>query len=642
MESLAGTFFSKALSAMIYALGPSRERVLKHPDDSSSGTSLAFGSSTISVNPYLQPQISNEYLQRQPPKLDTVPEADADYFSAGLNPGFSNLPSRASAEPPTDPSRENAMRSIGEEANVFETPAAPWTQPPSVTPLPLNSLGSTRSAGPRPVHNAASYQSWNGTSEIDRLVREKLEGQHSFRAQTSKAAQKLADDHVSGFGQTVEMVVDSFWGALEGLNYATEMLIGGLQDFQPACKKMKQAVPIVVTIDEAEEDGAAPMNLKDPGEEFSDISRPTGTRDSEPVPDRIHSSAASSTPERTQGLSPDSWPGSQPSAFSPPEEEEQQGERKPGRGRQPRDAASALSMSSAMTSSAAALLGGINAKVTTSAREEDLTTGTSQPSRPLRPGGDSKTVLASSNMKSGAAASLGAFVSKPPASTAGEERPPASTAGEEQVGGRQESQSPKRSAQAKSVLAQSTVMKSSAAGALGSFVASGGRTAAPPDAGPELQPSSKPKKVPGAKSVLAQSNAMSSSAAGALGSLVAQGGAKTAPRPEEASAEESDAHRSRPESPERSEPAAKTRRPDDRKSALAASAVMTSSAASTLGALSAAPKKDEGSADRSGSASVKPRPKGKANTVITGLNTSSSANALLGPMMQAKAKAQPK
>jgi len=635
---------------MIYALGPSRERVLKHPDDSSSGASLAFGSSTISVNPYLQPQISNEYLQRQPPKLDSVPEADADAFSAGLNPdlnpGFSNLPSRASAEPPTDPSRENAMRSIGEEANVFETPAAPWTLPPSVTPLPLNSLDYTQYAGPLPVRNAASYQSWNGESEIDRLVREKLEGQHSFRAQTSKAAQKLADDHVSGFGHTMEMVVDSFWGALEGLKYAHETLIGGLQDFQPACKKMKQAIPIVVTIDEAEEaaqDGAAPMNLKDPGEEFSDmISRPSGTRDSEPVPDRIHNSAASATPEGTQGLSPDSWPESQPSHFSPPQEEEQQGERKPGRGRQPRDAASALSMSSAMTSSAAALLGGIKAKVTTSAREEDLTTGTSQPSRPLRPAGDSKTVLASSNMKSGAAASLGAFVSKPPASTAGEERPPASTAGEEQVGGRQESPSPKRSAQAKSVLAQSTVMKSSAAGALGGFVASGGRPAAPPDAGPELQASSKPKKAPVAKSVLAQSNVMSSSAAGALGNLVAQGGAKTAPRPEEASAEASDAHRSRPESPERSEPAAKTRRPDDKKSALAASAVMTSSAASTLGALSAAPKKDEGSADRSGSASTKPRPKGKANTVITGLNTSSSANALLGPMMQAKAKAQPK
>eukprot|EP00439_Symbiodinium_sp_Y106_P007429 s1507_g1.t1 len=69
---------------------------------------------------------------------------------------------------------------------------------------------------------------------------------------------------------------------------------------------------------------------------------------------------------------------------------------------------------------------------------------------------------------------------------------------------------------------------------------------------------------------------MTSSAAGALSGLLAQGGPKSsAPRPEGSASDASTA------APKRS--------PDDRKSALAASTVMTSSAAATLGAL-AAPK----------------------------------------------------
>jgi len=644
-----------ALRTMFAALGPPSEGVLRHPDELSelgSDASIAPAASTISVNPFLRPQ-SNEYLRRAPPKLGTVMEAHPNDHATAWTPDLNNLPSRASAEPPTDHSRVNAMRSIGgyeAEANVVEASLPPYGLQPQnsislSSALPLNSLDSVRSAEPEyPAQHSAKMQGWRGNSEIDRLIREKLEGQHSFRAHTGKNVQKLADNHVNGFGQTIDAVIDGFWGALEAFQYGGQVLLGGLPDAPPACKRVKQAVPIIVTIDETDEPA------KNPGDEFADtVSQPSATR--EPVPDRIQNQAATSTPVGTEGLSPESWPESAPSYFVPPGEEPKGEQKKPGRGgRRPGDTASALSMSSAMTSSAAALLGGVNAKAATNARQ-DLATGTSQPSRTMRPG-DSKTVLASSNMKSGAAASLGAFVSKPAAtaqadstSPAREEEDPAIAAAirasmEDAAGqSREASPAPKRSGQAKSVLAQSTVMKSSAAGALGGFVSASGRTTAP-DAevdGPELQTPSKPKKVPGkAKSVLAQSNVMSSSAAGALGGLVAQGGTTPAPR-----------------------------RPDDKKSALAASTVMTSSAASTLGTLSAAKKTPQGqkvedsspelppaetlqgsrakdeTADLSGNASAKPRPKAKANTVISGLNTSSSASALLGPMMQAKAKAKP-
>eukprot|EP00435_Cladocopium_sp_Y103_P022234 s481_g5.t1 len=81
------------------------------------------------------------------------------------------------------------------------------------------------------------------------------------------------------------------------------------------------------------------------------------------------------------------------------------------------------------------------------------------------------------------------------------------------------------------------------------------------------------------------------------------------------------------------------------KSVLNQSAVMTSSAAATLGALApkAAPKavpKDSSSAAEGSTATpsaVKVKSKPKAGqSVISGLNTSSSASAVLGPMVQAK------
>eukprot|EP00913_Durusdinium_trenchii_P010144 g9511.t1 len=101
---------------------------------------------------------------------------------------------------------------------------------------------------------------------------------------------------------------------------------------------------------------------------------------------------------------------------------------------------------------------------------------------------------------------------------------------------------PKRSTAAKSVLNQSTVMSSSAAGALGSLLSAKPSEAASGTATPKVPPTGttpEPKHSgAGAKSVLNQSTVMSSSAAGALGSLISKAKApSTAPVPEgEASA----------------------------------------------------------------------------------------------------------
>lgn len=184
----------------------------------------------------------------------------------------------------------------------------------------------------------------------------------------------------------------------------------------------------------------------------------------------------------------------------------------------------------------------------------------------------------------------------------------------------------KAKSQAKSVLSQSTALKSSAAMALSQA------------------------------SVLSQATPLKSSAAMALSQ------AAEVPKQTEAEAPK----RTEAEAPKRIEP--KPPRASDRKSALSVMTPMNSSAAMALGGLAKTQAKRHGSAERSSTESVLPgakptttapasvvderpkpaRPQSRnggsrskgpdAKSVISGLNSSSSAAALLGPMMQGQPK----
>jgi len=525
--------------------------------------------------------------------------------------------------------------------------------------LPRSRASPRRSSDPR------------DENEFDRLIREKLEGQHSARTQFKKTVTERAQGHLSWQWQTLDAVIDGTFAMWEGVRSTGGRLLGMVPSIPDAanCKRMTQAKPIVIDIGE---DGLP----QDPGDEFSDLlSGPAATR--EPIPARIpRAEIPPFTPVGREGLTVMDVPEPGPTA------EVQEKTSKP------KDTASALSVSSKMTSSAAALLGGFSKKPASTA---EATEPLSE-KKVIRPGDSKSCIAPTSAMNSSAASSLGALFAKQSQPSAEEgmttineeqEAPveeakttktvtpkasgkaksvvvqssamsssvagalgaltarPAAAAEEELQQQDSKAPAPKKSAGAKSVLNQSTVMSSSAAGALGGLLSKAPKsTPADDDATPETSDQKAeappPKKSAAAKSVLNQSTVMSSSAAGALGGLLAKSKPAEPPAPP-APAAASPAEPS--ESPREATAKAKGR-PADRQSALAASTVMTSSAAATLGALGGAkaPPKAAGPKEGSGTAPVaKTKSKPKAGqSVISGLNTSSSASALLGPMMQAK------
>ncbi|CAJ1388690.1 unnamed protein product [Effrenium voratum] len=387
-------------------------------------------------------------------------------------------------------------------------------------------------------------------------------------------------------------------------------------DIQSAtCKRVNQAKPVVIDLDDAEDPGALPQ---DPGDDFADlVAHPAATR--EPIPARVPKAEIPPfTPAGREGLTV----GDLPEALE--------------KEKRPRDTASALSMSSSMTSSAAALLGGLTAKPA----DKPDTSATPATTRP----GDSKSVLASSTaMKSSAASSLGALFAKQSDARSRKRRawPPSRRTPSKTDEAKPE---PKRvPGKAKSVLAQSTVMSSSAAGALSGLLAKA--PAARPDgeeasSSPDPATASsapQPKRSAAAKSVLNQSTVMSSSAAGALSGLLAKAPAAR-PDGEEASSSPDPATASSAPQPKRSAAA---------KSVLNQSTVMSSSAAGALSGLlakapAARPDGEEASSSPDpATASSAPQPKrsAAAKSVLnqSTVMSSSAAGALSGLLAKAPA-----
>jgi len=666
---------------------------LRHPDDISSlasGASLAQ-QTAISVNPWFHSSLAAGFPLRPPEQASGQPAPKEE-------PSLS----RASyvAEPPTDPSRARALQqATHEEASMRPSQA----RSPSPT-LPQLALGQFPPPAVAPATKQTPFvdlqRPLNGESEFDRLVREKLEGQHTDRAHLKSRVRSLAEGHLAWQWQALDAVLESGVAVWEGLRSGGHRLLGTLPDIEAAatCKRITQAKPIVIDLDDEEGDGTQPNKIesRDPGDEFRDL---VASAAREPIPARIpRAEAISHTPQGTEGLTV-----SEPAASTLDAE----GVAAPKKAR-PGDAKSCLAPSTAMTSSAASSLGALFSKgadrrpsVEESGVEGLATVKEDEAPKPKQ-SSKAKSVLAQSTvMSSSAAGALGGLLAKssarPPEKGIEEDEEPAGEVKPKQQSGAksvlnqssamtssaagalsgllaqgaakapptetsppprtsppaaEEAQAappPKKASGAKSVLNQSTAMTSSAAGALGGLLAQGAAKAPPAATGPsagasESQASSSsaappPKKASGAKSVLNQSTAMTSSAAGALGALAAKGGPKAPPARPSQEVETAAA-------PE----AAPKRRPDDRKSALAASSVMTSSAAATLGALTAPPKRTEEPVAKpevavsSASATTAPpaakpkaaRPKGESKTVISGLNTSSAASALLGPMVQAK------
>lgn len=657
---------------------PATAPALRHPDDPSSYVSGASQApaSMIAANPWLTPVRTSPM---QPASSSTRPQA---------SPAASSDVSRSSAfaEPPTEQSRVRALQQVtpqddlrfgGGFGNAFGDMQETTLQMPKLAmSSPRNERNDALRNG---ADRAAGVPRWN-ESEFDRLIREKLEGPHSARTQFKRTVTERAQGHLSWQWQTLDAVIDGTLAMWEGVRSTGGRLLGMVPNLPDSanCRRMNQAKPIVINLGEEDE------LPQDPGDDFRDlISAPAATR--EPIPARIpRAEIPPFTPAGREGLT--IMEGSE----SEPAQAAQEKKAKP------RDAASALSVSSKMTSSAAALLGGFTKTTPAAASSDDPPLTEKKVVRP----GDSKSCIApTSAMNSSAASSLGALFAKQSNEDAGmgtikeDEEPSAqeqpkvapkasgkaksvvvgSTAFSSSAAGAlgaltaksrpesppaedtsapsapsepsREAPAPKKSAAAKSVLNQSTVMSSSAAGALSGLLAPKVASAksAPADAAPEGDAAAaaetpQPKRSTAAKSVLNQSNVMSSSAAGALGGLLAKS-KPPGPAPAETPSQT-------PAETPSEVPKAKGR-PADRQSALAASTVMTSSAAATLGALAApkaAPKAvSKGSSGGSEAptapapavAKVKSKPKA-GQSVISGLNTSSSASALLGPMMQAK------
>eukprot|EP00434_Breviolum_minutum_P002979 symbB.v1.2.002618.t1/scaffold139.1/size300179/1 len=201
------------------------------------------------------------------------------------------------------------------------------------------------------------------------------------------------------------------------------------------CKRMTQAKPIVIDIGE---DGLP----QDPGDEFSDLlSGPAATR--EPIPARIpRAEIPPFTPVGREGLTVMDVPEPGPTA------EVQEKTSKP------KDTASALSVSSKMTSSAAALLGGFSKKPASTA---EATEPLSE-KKVIRPGDSKSCIAPTSAMNSSAASSLGALFAKQSQPSAEEGM---TTINEEQEAPVEEAKTtktvtPKASGKAKSVVVQSS------------------------------------------------------------------------------------------------------------------------------------------------------------------------------------------
>jgi len=312
--------------------------------------------------------------------------------------------------------------------------------------------------------------------EIDRLVRERLEGGHSHRVNAKRRIEGYAEYHNTWQGCLEAGIREAAWSILQGMQEGPQVLLGRLNLTGPnsACSRIAKVMPVDI-VGDADGD-VADVNAPPPemqaheDEDFKDLIAPpaaaaaANARESMSVTPIISSSPkgtslpfapASSTvpashglpfapassvmpssviqPERTPPLTAPATSGSAtPTREGTSGASGEEASARAGRasGRQAGGAASVMSVSSAMTSSAAQVLGGLaqpkkrssGAAPSSAARPEPVTEEPSQPASSseayptkhspgrenTRQSNDSKSVLGSTvGMSSSAAAALG-------------------------------------------------------------------------------------------------------------------------------------------------------------------------------------------------------------------------------------------
>lgn len=214
------------------------------------------------------------------------------------------------------------------------------TQGVAVPSSQLDSTDKEDTSGERAFDDPVTRKvnlGWDCEREIDRLVREKLEGQNTDRTQLNRGVRQMAqyqqswtgriEDVCSGLGQTF----------LEGLYDGSLSLFRTVRQLEPTCKKVAKSVPIVIYEDE--DDNADGFNdlIANTSEEKPPAAKPAKQK-------KTKSGAAEPSEEKTQ------------------QENTQQDTPKPKEKtrRKKADNESSLSSSTAMTSSAAKTLGGAN------------------------------------------------------------------------------------------------------------------------------------------------------------------------------------------------------------------------------------------------------------------------------------------
>lgn len=216
----------------------------------------------------------------------------------------------------------------------------------SVPPLQLDGSGtqegqtSARKAFDDPATRKVNL-GWDCEREIDRLVREKLEGQNTDRTQLNRGVRQMAEYQQSWTGRIEDVCAGLGQTFLEGLYDGSYSLFRTVRQLEPACKKVVQAVPIVIYEDE-----------DDNADGFNDlIAKPTEAA-AAPAPKPAKQRKPKTSPRTTEA----------PSAEEQPKQDgaEVKEEKKEKPRRKKADNESALSASASMTSSAAKLLGGFN------------------------------------------------------------------------------------------------------------------------------------------------------------------------------------------------------------------------------------------------------------------------------------------
>lgn len=231
---------------MYYAQG--NELPLR-PPESSVGTSSVAPASALASNPLLRPQ-----------GLLGSPSSPAVTTPSAAFPTPAGAPAAAARAAP-------AIGSGGPSGAAAFTVPSSWAlggPAPAAPGSPLGQAGALHNGGPGPSRwaqaQAAQAQPWSshaepeppvprlvlqaapspqvipdlaesrGTfrpeSDIDRLVREQLEGQHTERTHIRNGVFKMSEYHTTWAGQLEDIVRSSGWAIIEGLQAASGTLLG--------------------------------------------------------------------------------------------------------------------------------------------------------------------------------------------------------------------------------------------------------------------------------------------------------------------------------------------------------------------------------------------------------------------------------